>query len=57
MKKAKSLIENGGSLIKEIAEEVGFTNYNYFFKVFKHYLGMTPLTYEKYYREEKRIVP
>jgi two-component system response regulator YesN len=27
--------------------EVGFNNYNYFFKVFKDYMGMTPLEYEK----------
>lgn len=53
IKKAKILIENGGRIIKEVAEEVGFSNYNYFFKVFKDYLGMTPLTYEKYCRDEK----
>lgn len=53
IKKAKILIENGGRTIKEVAEEVGFSNYNYFFKVFKDYLGMTPLTYERYYREQQ----
>lgn len=53
IKKAKILIENGCRVVKEVAEEVGFSNYNYFFKVFKDCQGMTPLTYEKHCRKEK----
>lgn len=33
--------------IKEIAVATGFSNYNYFFKVFKELTGMTPNEYEK----------
>lgn len=33
--------------VKEIAEKTGFSNYNYFFKVFKETMGMTPNEYEK----------
>src|SRR5690554_2698971 len=42
---AKILMENGYENIKEIVTEVGFNNYNYFFKVFKDSQGMTPLEY------------
>lgn len=45
--KAKLLIENGGIRIKDIVEQVGFQNYNYFFKVFKEQVNMTPLEYEE----------
>ena len=54
VQKAKVLIEQGCYIVKEVAEAVGFSNYNYFFKVFKDCQGMTPLTYEKYYRKGKR---
>jgi len=40
-------MENGSKKVKEIANEAGFYNYNYFFKVFKDSQGMTPLEYEK----------
>ncbi len=48
IEQAKLLIKNGSKKIKEIAEEVGFNNYNYFFKVFKDIQGMTPLEYQRY---------
>jgi len=44
---AKQLIEAGDSNIKEIVNQVGFNNYNYFFKVFKDSEGMTPSEYER----------
>jgi two-component system response regulator YesN len=47
IEQAKMLMENGHQKVKEIADEVGFNNYNYFFKVFKDSQGMTPLEYEK----------
>lgn len=47
IEQAKLLIRNSTKNIKEIAEEVGFNNYNYFFKVFKDIQGMTPLEYQK----------
>ncbi len=47
IEQSKMLMENGHQKVKEIADEVGFNNYNYFFKVFKDSQGMTPLEYEK----------
>ncbi|TAH74711.1 MAG: response regulator [Anaerolineaceae bacterium] len=44
--KAKILIENGDVRIKDIIRQVGFQSYNYFFKVFKELVNMTPLEYE-----------
>ena len=50
IEQAKSLIANTNCQIKEIVPEVGFNNYNYFFKVFKDSQGMTPVEYEEYIR-------
>ena len=47
IEQAKKLMINGKRKVKEVAEDVGFNNYNYFFKVFKDSQGMTPLEYEK----------
>ena len=47
MEKAKLLMAEGRRRVKEIAGDVGYQNYNYFFKVFKDSQGMTPLEYEK----------
>ncbi len=44
---AKQFIENGEHKLKEIVNKVGFNNYNYFFKVFKEIVGMTPIEYEQ----------
>lgn len=44
---AKRLIRSGNVKVKHIFERVGFTSYNYFFKVFKDFTGMTPHTYAK----------
>ncbi|MHB8062941.1 MAG: response regulator transcription factor [Ruminiclostridium sp.] len=49
---AKQIIETGSLKIKDIVTEVGFNNYTYFFKVFKDILKMTPLEYEKMFREK-----
>lgn len=46
---AKHLIEEGGIKLKDIAKEVGFNNYTYFYKVFKDIIKMTPLEYEEQY--------
>ncbi|OZB94311.1 response regulator [Paenibacillus sp. XY044] len=43
---AKKMIENKIK-IKDIYSEVGFQNYNYFFKVFKSVTGFTPANYER----------
>lgn len=47
IKKAKELIEQEKYRIKEISAEVGYNQYNYFFKVFKQIEGCTPTEYEK----------
>lgn len=47
IEQAKTLMEQGGLKVKEIAGKVGFSNYNYFFKVFRDSEGMTPLEYER----------
>ena len=33
--------------LAEIAEEIGFCNANYFHKIFKQYMGQSPLAYRK----------
>lgn len=40
--RAKSLLIRGKLSMKEIVEQSGFRNYNYFFKVFKEITGMKP---------------
>ncbi|RCX21649.1 two-component system response regulator YesN [Fontibacillus phaseoli] len=39
------LLESGRFTVKQISSQVGFTTYNYFFKVFKESTGMTPHAY------------
>lgn len=47
IEKAKGLIREGNHRIKEVYSEVGFNQYNYFFKVFKQIEGCTPAEFEK----------
>lgn len=47
VEKAIELIKNTDLGISEVAFEVGFNNVSYFIKVFKEYVGMTPLQYKK----------
>ena len=51
IEKARILIENGNMGLKAIVKELGFSGYNYFFKVFKEFVGMTPLEYEESYKK------
>lgn len=44
---AKHLIATNKFKIKEIYGQVGFNQYNYFFKVFRQVTGLTPAEYEK----------
>lgn len=44
---AKTLLENSMISLKDIASEVGFNNYHYFFRVFKNIVGVTPVKYRK----------
>ena len=43
--KAKILLATNKLAIKQIVSETGFTNYNYFFRVFKEIEGITPIEY------------
>lgn len=54
VEQAKVLIEEGQVKLKNIVEEVGFRNYNYFFKVFKDYTQLTPQEYEQQIRSKKQ---
>jgi two-component system response regulator YesN len=47
IRSAKALLENEAMSLKDIADEVGFNNYHYFFKVFKNMVGITPVKYRK----------
>lgn len=38
-------IQNGEGKMRDVAEKCGFSNYNYFFRVFKEHTGMTPAGY------------
>lgn len=46
---AKLLISNRSLSVAEIAERVGFSDYNYFTKIFKKTVGVTPSEYRKNY--------
>ncbi|WP_070000245.1 response regulator transcription factor [Cellulosilyticum sp. I15G10I2] len=44
--KAQELIRGSNIKVVDIYKEVGFSSYNYFFKVFKEVTGMTPVEYK-----------
>ena len=45
--KAKELLDNTDSKIKDIAAEIGFADYNYFSRIFKKMCGRTPKEYKE----------
>ncbi|BFH24940.1 response regulator [Paenibacillus melissococcoides] len=45
MEKGMDLLEKTDKTIAMIGEEIGYSNYRYFIKVFKDYCGMTPSQY------------
>jgi two-component system response regulator YesN len=47
MKKAMEIIRNTDKKVYEVAEEVGFSNSQYFSVCFKKYTGMSPLEYRR----------
>ncbi|MDO4650440.1 MAG: AraC family transcriptional regulator [Eubacteriales bacterium] len=49
MQKAREMLRNSDKKIYEIAETVGYPDYNYFTKVFKKETGMTPRNYRNQY--------
>lgn len=50
MKKAQELLSQSDNSVVDIAKKVGYEDSQYFFRVFKKNVGMTPLQY----REENR---
>ena len=45
--KAKALLRNGNRTLSDIAAAVGYSDPNYFMRIFKKYTGMTPSDYRK----------
>jgi AraC-like DNA-binding protein len=43
--KAKELLESSNDAVSEVAAQVGYSDYNYFIRVFKREVGMTPKQY------------
>lgn len=46
---SKELLQNGGRTVQQVALECGFDNSSYFCKVFKKYLGISPLEFCEVY--------
>lgn len=51
---AKNLLVRDNAPISAVAEEVGFSDYNYFTKIFKSFTGLTPSAYRKKYRADSQ---
>lgn len=47
IQKAKQLLTDSNLTIAEVSKQVGFTDHNYFSKVFKKYTKMTPTSYRR----------
>ena len=47
IRKAMTLLLNTGKSVEEIAAETGFSSGNYFGKVFRHHMGISPSAYRK----------
>lgn len=52
---AKKLLENGTLSISDIAQQVGFSDSNYFANVFREYAGKSPSEYRKAYRKNRDL--
>ena len=50
--KAKDFLKKSDKSVVEIAEIIGYEDCNYFFRVFKKNVGMTPLQYREIYVKE-----
>ncbi|MCQ2387730.1 MAG: AraC family transcriptional regulator [Clostridia bacterium] len=54
IKKAESMLLEGGAKLSDVAEKIGFIDYNYFSRVFKKRIGYTPSEYRKLYFSSKK---
>ena len=52
IEEAKRLLQETEFTIKSISEKVGFSDFSYFCKCFKHYLNMTPLQYRNRFKNQ-----
>ncbi|QUI22474.1 response regulator [Vallitalea pronyensis] len=51
MKAAKNMLRNPKLRLNEIAVQIGYKDYSYFYQVFSKYEGMTPMQYRKTCKE------
>lgn len=51
--RSKMLLETTNYKVYEIAERLGYTTVDYFTRLFKNYVGCTPLRYRKYRNKEQ----
>lgn len=51
--RVKEMLVTTTDSVKVIEEKCGFSNYAYFYRVFKKFVGATPLDYRMYHTEEK----
>ncbi len=49
--RAKTLLEQGGQSLTEVALEVGFSTSTYFSQVFRQEVGISPSEYERVYKQ------
>ncbi|WP_028552601.1 helix-turn-helix domain-containing protein [Paenibacillus sp. UNC451MF] len=49
IERAKALLYNSDKPLKEIVSQVGFTDYNYFLRVFRQHTGISPAKYRSGY--------
>ena len=50
--RAVDMLTAGERSVREVGEESGFSGGNYFSKVFKRHMGMTPVEFREYVRRE-----
>lgn len=55
IEKSETLLNHTDLSPKEISEKLGFKDYQYFSKLFFHYILISPKDYRKYYQNEKLI--
>jgi len=55
MRRAASLIEEGGAYVREVAASVGINDQFYFTRVFKKYFGVSPSEYVRIENKQERV--
>ena len=52
LERAQHLLKETSNSVSYIAEECGFSDYNYFTRIFRQHLGIPPLKFRKIYKEK-----